>query len=94
MSSQIKMKSISKDIETTNMLNFFKFFSDKSKTVLESSAADSASNSALGKDSSAFVRARNVLISNPFHLEPITETESMEDVLAIKNKHELQDQMR
>lgn len=85
------MESVKEDSITKEMLTFHKFFSDSKPKI----SAESKQNSANERiHSTKFVRAQTALKSNPFHLEPITNVESMEDVLEIKNVYERKDQLR
>lgn len=85
------MESVKEDSITKEMLTFHKFFSD-SKPKISAESKQNPANERI--HSTKFVRAQTALKSNPFHLEPITNVESMEDVLEIKNVYERKDQLR
>lgn len=83
------MTFVEKDCFTTDLMNFFQFFSNKSKFPEEEQ-----NFAHLRNRYSKFICARNVITSNPFHLGPITEVESMEDVLGIQNSQCIEDQLK
>lgn len=68
---------------TEAAMNFFHFFT-KGKSQSEPEQ---------GEMKTRFIEARTIISSNPFHKEPIQKVESVEDVLAIKNCHEIRDQI-
>lgn len=43
---------------------------------------------------SRFIEAKVALITNPFHEEPFGEVQSMEDLIKIKNPHQISHQLK
>ena len=83
------MENTSENKTTTNWLDFYTFFTAKSSKFEKYEENEEISH----EISTTIAKARAVLASNPFHKEPVGYVESIEDILAIKNRNEIRDQL-
>lgn len=79
----LTQEDIDSDKATRDMLKFYDFCKDLPKRPDEPI-----------QTKSRYVAACTVLISNPYHEEPFGRVESMEDIIAIKNRYAVADQMK
>lgn len=72
-------------------MKFFKFFCKSSRMGIP---GWNLTDHIPDETSSRFSEAFSVLLSNPYHLEPITEIASIEDIITIDNPNSITDQIR